>query len=217
MRKIKVFISYSHIDGRIGGNIKTIFCDYFGFESFLAHDDLSVSDNFPQEVLRYLKESDYVVPLISKNYKVSDFANQEIGLALAYDKKIIPISIDGTNPSGFLSPIHAYKCKSVNDDNLIEAVTSIFYLAFTHPHYAQYRNLSIESIVNAFCSSTCFKITSMTIDICKEISKTVRLNEAQLFRMTKAIRENDQIYLADLIMPKIKAFFKDVYKITIDS
>jgi len=217
MKKIKVFISYSHLDGAIAGKIKTIFAKYFGFESFLAHDDLSVSDNFPKEVLRYLRKSDYVVPLISKNFKMSDFANQEIGLALAYGKKIIPISIDDMNPSGFISPIHAYKCKNIDEDELIKAITSIYYLAFTHPHYRQYRDRSIESIVDAFCLSTHFKITSLTIDVCKEISKIIKLNSNQLSKMVKAIKENYEIYGADLVMPKIKDFLKNTYKITIDN
>lgn len=84
---------------------------YLGFKTFLAHDDLSISDDWPPKILEKLKETDFVIPLLSNNFLCSGFANQEVGIALAKNKKIIPVSIDGRDPTGFIYHIHAHKCR----------------------------------------------------------------------------------------------------------
>src|SRR3989338_391432 len=206
MKKIQVFICYSSRDDRIGGSIKAVFDNYFGFNSFLAHDNLKISDDWPREVWRNLIRAEYVVPIISSHFEHSAFANQEIGLSLAWGKNIVPISIDGTNPHGFIKFKQAYKCHGDSEHELIRAVTEVYSLAFHHPKYRQYRNRSVEALVDSFCSSNHFLITSVTVDVMTEVRKAVPFTQSQIDNMKQAIKVNPQIYNADFVMPKVATF-----------
>ncbi len=216
MKSVQAFISYSHHDNTIAGEISAVFRAYFGFDTFLAHDDLSISDDFPKEVKKHLGTADYVVPLISSNFLCSAFANQEIGLALSWGKKILPISIDGTNPPGFIKDSQARKFHDLSEDSLIRVVSEIFFLSFHHPKYKEYKSKCVEGLVKAFCQSKHFKITSVTVDVMIEVKKGASFSNEQIELMKKAIKNNSQIYSADLVMPKVRTFMKNCCGVTID-
>jgi hypothetical protein len=217
MKPVKVFISYSHLDNTVAGEISTIFHAYFGFDTFLAHDDLRISEVFPKEVKKHLAIADYVVPLISPNFLCSAFANQEIGLALSWGKKILPISVDGTTPPGFIKDSQARKCHDLSEGSLIRVVTEIYFLSFQHPKYKEYKEKCVGGLVNAFCQSKHFKITSVTVDVMTEVKKSASFSKEQIELMKKAIKDNFQIYGADLVMPKVRIFMKNCCDVAIDS
>jgi len=121
---MKAFISYSTKDKQFGGAVKSVF-DEMGIESFLAHDDLNVSEEWKTRILSELKSCNIFVPLLSKAFKESDWCSQEIGLIV--NKRgvlVIPLSIDGTNPFGFISHIQGHRVRddSVGKDILFTAV-----------------------------------------------------------------------------------------------
>lgn len=217
MKPIYVFISYSHHDKVAVGQITKVFEDYFGFDTFLAHDDLSISDDFPKEVKKRLSMADYVVPVISTNFLCSGFANQEIGLALSWGKRILPISLDGIKPTGFIKDFQARKCHDLTDASFIRVATEIFSLCFDHPRYKEYKARCVEGLVMSFCQSKHFKITSVTIDIMTEVNKNVSFTNEQIEMMGKAIKSNFEIHGADLVMPKVRTFMKNCCGINIDS
>lgn len=216
MSRIKVFISYSSKDKHFASNIVDCFERCVGFEMFLAHDDLFISDNFPKEIVRHIIEADFIVPLVSKNFLTSTYANQEIGIAFDRKKKIIPISVDGTDPKGFIQDLHAFKCSNWYSSNYIDVVTQVFFLSFKHPKFLQFREKATESIIYAFCKTNHFKITSITLSILIKLDQIIKLGDEQVGKIVAAATKNPQIYSAELIFPKLVEFLRNSYGINID-
>ncbi len=107
--KTTAFISYSHKDRKYGAEAKSVLADV-GIESFLAHDDLHVSDEWRVRIIEELSRCDIFVPLLSANFLESKWAPQEVGFIISRpDVAIAPISLDGTTPFGFISHVQSRK------------------------------------------------------------------------------------------------------------
>lgn len=104
---MKIFISYVTTESKLAGKIKETLDDY-GFDTFLAHEDIQPTEVWMDTIYTYLQETDIVLPLLTKGISSSVWCNQEIGIGLAMEKLIIPIKID-QNPEGFLSKYQALK------------------------------------------------------------------------------------------------------------
>ena len=79
-----------------------------GNRSFMAHDDLVVSEEWKARILEELKTADILICLLSKHFKTSDWCPQELGFIIARPEVIIiPISIDGTTCFGFINHIQS--------------------------------------------------------------------------------------------------------------
>lgn len=103
----RAFISYSHQDRKFGAQAKAVFAE-IGIDAFLAHDDLEVSDEWRERIIKELKVCDIFVPLLSANFLASKWAPQEIGFIISRPKvAIAPVSLDGTIPFGFISHVQS--------------------------------------------------------------------------------------------------------------
>lgn len=106
---MKIFISYLAVDGSFAASVKEEL-DGNGFETFLAHEDIQPTKIWMDNIFNCLKDTDIVLVLLTKSFSESIWCNQEIGIALALDKLIIPVKID-QDPEGFLSKYQALKCR----------------------------------------------------------------------------------------------------------
>lgn len=113
-KKPKAFISYSSKDKLIGTKVKDMLGD-FGIEGFLAHNDINVSEEWKQRIREELSISDIFIPLLSKNFKDSDWAPQETGIAYFRDILIIPLRLDKTIPFGFINHLQG---KPISEDDI---------------------------------------------------------------------------------------------------
>jgi len=68
---IPAFLSYSHQDRRLAGAIKIVL-DYYGFDTFLAHEDLQPSVEWQQVIVRQLKGCAVFLPLLTESFAKSD-------------------------------------------------------------------------------------------------------------------------------------------------
>ncbi len=117
----KAFISYSTVDKKYGAAIKTAL-DEIGIKSFLAHDDLKVSEVWQKRIISELKECRIFVPLLSEAFKASEWCGQELGFIMKRRQStvlIIPLSIDKTNPYGFISHLQRQRIPSSGIDSQI--------------------------------------------------------------------------------------------------
>jgi hypothetical protein len=128
--QVSAFISYSTKEKQYGAQVKRILVEY-GIESFLAHEDLKVSEEWKERILEELLHCDIFIPLLSKAFRESDWAPQEIGvIAGRQDVAVIPLSIDGTMPFGFILHLQG---KRISPDGVSEELL-IPPLAKKHPH-----------------------------------------------------------------------------------
>ena len=104
---MQAFISYSHQDRARGADIKKVL-DHFGIPAFLAHDDIEVSREWRDEILRRLLECDICIALLSEAFRSSDWAPQEIGIVASRPEVlVVPLSIDSTVSFGFISHLQS--------------------------------------------------------------------------------------------------------------
>ncbi len=129
MNKLTAFISHSHRDLSAAKCVKDAL-DELGVPSFLAHDTIEVGAQWREQILQALKSSDIFVALLSKDFKDSEWCDQEAGIAVARceDVLIVPFSLDKiTNPSyGFLNQFQIKPLLQNPLDALLEVIVSRF-------------------------------------------------------------------------------------------
>jgi hypothetical protein len=115
------FVSYSTKEKVYGMQVKQHLEEY-GIECFLAHEDIEISEEWKERILKELLRCDIFVPLISKSFRESEWAPQEVGVVIGRkDVTIVPISIDDTNPFGFISHLQGKRIsdKGISEDLII--------------------------------------------------------------------------------------------------
>jgi hypothetical protein len=112
---IPAFLSYSHKDRQLAGGIK-IDLDYYGFDTFLAHEDLQPSTEWQQVILLKLRECCVFLPLLTESFAKSDWTDQEIGIAVALRKIIVPMKLT-LDPYGFIGRYQAQSFAGAADDD----------------------------------------------------------------------------------------------------
>ena len=86
---IRVFLSYSSHDKELAGQVKKEL-ESRGLEAFLAHEDIEPTQEWEGVILENLKACDVFIPLLSENFKESEWTDQETGVAVSEEKLIIP-------------------------------------------------------------------------------------------------------------------------------
>lgn len=103
------FISYQTIDKVAAGGLKKEL-SRIGITSFLAHEDIEVSEEWRTKILAELGIAELFICLLSENYLKSFWCIQESGIAsFREDLLVVPLSLDGTIPMGFLGYMQSAK------------------------------------------------------------------------------------------------------------
>lgn len=120
----RAFISYSVQQKQEGAKVKSCLAD-LGYESFLAHDDLRVSEEWRQRILEELRVVDVFVALLSAEFKRSDWCGQELGFIVSRsDVLIVPLALDRTIPYGFIAQLND---RSVDDGNVAAVLADVMF------------------------------------------------------------------------------------------
>lgn len=105
----RAFISYSTKDMLAAAAVK-VALGTVGINCFMAHDDIQVSEEWRERILEELKQCELFIPLLSKDFTASEWAPQEIGaIAMRDGVAIVPLSLDGTIPFGFIAKYQGAK------------------------------------------------------------------------------------------------------------
>lgn len=108
------FLSYQTDNKEVAGRIRSLL-ESIGVNSFLAHEDIQVSDEWRAEILKEIAKVDVFIAVLSSKFYASSWCVQETGIA-AYreDVTIIPLSVDGAIPQGFIAHIQSIKIDPKN-------------------------------------------------------------------------------------------------------
>lgn len=112
--KIKVIICCSTKDENTGSRIKEMLSTV-QIESFVAHDGPDMPEKDIKRIIGGLDKVDVFIPILSDNFRNSDYCSQELGVAYFKNLLIISLSIDGTVPYGFIS---GFRSPPVSEDNI---------------------------------------------------------------------------------------------------
>lgn len=104
---ITAFLSYSTVDRHAAAVLKQ-HLERAQVRVFMAHEDIQVSEEWRQRLLKELRSSDMFICLLSQNYLNSAWCMQESGVA-AFRRGlvVVPLRLDQTLPPGFLSNFQA--------------------------------------------------------------------------------------------------------------
>jgi len=121
---MKAFISYSSIQIELAQEIKE-FIKAIEIDSFIASDDLRTSSDWKKKIVNELGACDLFIPILTYEFKKSDWCSQELGIAYIQRKKIIPISVDDCKPYGFINNLQSrsikeYEIKLIISEGLLE-------------------------------------------------------------------------------------------------
>lgn len=121
---MKVFISYSHLDKELAGSVKKELESCGGFKVFLAHEDIQPSNEWIDEILKQLKECHIFIPILTDNFSKSDWTDQEVGIAIAGNKTIIPFKFS-IDPHGFMSRYQGLRIPDCTESHIMNACNQV--------------------------------------------------------------------------------------------
>jgi TIR domain len=105
---MRAFLSYQTADKLVAARIAELL-NKLGCTSFMAHENIQVSQEWRLSILQELTIADLFIPILSKNYYESIWCKQESGIAAYRSITIIPLSTDGSIPEGFIGHIQSTK------------------------------------------------------------------------------------------------------------
>ena len=113
--EFKVFISYSSNDLRHIDELKSRL-NGTGVSVFVAEHSVTPSENLKEEITKAIDSCDLFVLCWSANARESQWVSQEIGIAKAKGKKILPIILDDTQAlPGFVQDLKYLRIVSNED------------------------------------------------------------------------------------------------------
>lgn len=180
------FISYSHKDRRLAGLIKSGL-EAFGFNTFLAHEDLTPSAEWQETILRKLKACHVFLPLITDHFHDSSWTDQEVGAAVILRKCIVPLKV-GNNPYGFMGKFQAQKVSSRSETAIENYCWSIIRSLADHRRLA---NDIKQVVIERFVDSGSFRESAR---VAGYLSKLGEFTEEQLEAIIAGAAKNSQIY-----------------------
>ena len=110
--KLVLFFSHSYKDVELVTSVKNILEKTDWIECFVAHKDIELSKKWEQEIKKYLSGCHCFVAFISKDFKSSDYCDQEVGFAIQRDIPICSFTLDNTSIYGFIKHFQAKPCKN---------------------------------------------------------------------------------------------------------
>lgn len=212
-KTLRIFISYSHKDKKIAGAIKEAF-NYYGMEAFLAHEDIKVGQEWIDVILTNLKQFDVFVAVLSKNFFESEWTNQEVGFAICKGTIVVPISIDGTIPSGFLRIFQAltkfeYKeyQKSYFDKEIIldckESIFDVIKIISANPDFRE--NIK-DSLIRGLTNLWSYRTAEKHLALLNELQP---FSSEQINEIINQSLNNRQIYEASQCKTILKQMLEE--------
>lgn len=182
---IRVFISHSTAQVDDATKFRTAL-RRLGCDAFVAHKDIDPGTQWIGEIQDALASCDALVALVSKEFKTSDWCEQEVGWALGRDVPVVPVRIDIT-PYGLLGTIQACKWPKTPTPaaDLASEVMSIL-LKDTRTAAKTVESMVI-GIENAESFAQANAIARALVDL------NVSLTRAQLRRLKAAQKANGQV------------------------
>jgi len=183
---MRVFISYSTNDNRWAGAVKKEL-SAFGFEAFLAHEDLQISEVWKERILDELRKCSIFVPILSKSFRESDYAPQEVGvIAVRPDVHVMPVSIDETVAYGFISQFQSHRLRDY------DSIRTVVIASLAKGFPAEVIPEMIKKVVNAFSFRSAEAVMAPLVPLFDLIA------DRQLEVLVDGAINNEQVWSASL-------------------
>ncbi len=91
-----IFISYSRHDTDVVNELVALL-EQEGYSVWIDRDGIESGEDFKRVILKAIKESKVILFFSSEHSNVSDWTAKEIGVAVKYNKYIVPVKLDDSN------------------------------------------------------------------------------------------------------------------------
>lgn len=187
--KVKVFLSYSVVDKNIAEKLAQQLQYYPFIDIFMAPNDIRPGTLWVDELKFNLKNSDVLLALLTNNYHGSDWTEQEIGLAWAFEKRILALSLDGNMGNGYI--------KSFQIKNFPTDFNSLYLSKLAIDLYPTIDNKEefVEAILKfGLLASTSFYQSNAIASLIQRLVDHLKPEQATFLK--KAYIQNDQVTYA---------------------
>ena len=155
--KKKIFISHSTKDKEIVNqftqDILIAGCHFNHSEVFctLDHSTIHTGEDFRNEIVRGMKECDFILLMFSKNYKTSDICLNEMGAAWALENKtVLPFVLPDCSFEEMGFPYQVKQCAKITDkiklDELYKDICETYNIQQDWPHFNQCKENFVKKI-----------------------------------------------------------------------
>ncbi|WP_177172087.1 toll/interleukin-1 receptor domain-containing protein [Prevotella sp. khp7] len=148
----RLFISHLSEHKESASNLKECLQN-FGIDGFVAHEDITPSKEWEQEIEAALFSLDALCAIVAPAFKNSNWCDQEVGIALGRKKMVFPIK-KGRNPYGFFGKYQALPNQRNANDMAQELTKAICVNEFTRDEY--FTKL-VNLVLNASSETTALK------------------------------------------------------------
>ncbi len=180
---MNTFISYASDIKRTAGRIKG-YLDQYGFNCFLAHEDIPPQTKWPKEIVKALEQCDLFLPLLTSGFIESFFCQQETGFAYCRDVEILPVMIS-KEPIGMIADLQAVKF------NKEEFESSCWKIVVHVGKKNTFSGPVLDALIEWFGKSNTYKDGT---ESAKKILNEFDFSERQIKDIRNHIKNNSQIH-----------------------
>jgi hypothetical protein len=196
MDVLKAFLSYSTRDKRLAGKIKERLSSW-GVDVFMAHEDLVPSSEWQDEIVKNLSSCDVFIPILTGSYRLSDWTDQESGMAISRSRVVVPLNIT-RNPHGFLGKYQACKINTSQLDQSCED------LVLALKNRRELRLRVQNSFIHSFVNSQGYLEANTRSEL---LDRFGPYDESQINEIIRGSLSNDQVYGPTATRRRLRRFF----------
>lgn len=202
------FISYSHIDKGTATWVKSML-NSLGIDAFLAHEDIEPASEWQEEIMNQLRICDIFIPILTPDFYLSSWTDQETGFAVCREILIIPLSAREI-PHGFINKYQAYPLDLKDSTGFRNKMVEILY------KNSDTREEFIDLLIGLFGNSHSFDQAGSNIGWLLKCKK--HLTKKQKNKIIKLAASNQQIHYSGRARRSLRVFldeFGDELKVSL--
>lgn len=204
----KTFISYAYTENnKISVDELARSLGAFGLDVFVAPDGIGGGERWAKTIIKEIRESDLFLALITKEYHEHEFTEQELGMAIYADKRIICLT-DGGKPGGFVKD-RQYKQFGYETDRIAEKIVEDAIELFGK------QEDRIDFVIECLKDSRHYRNSNFLTNLLTNQLKNTSLTGVQTTSLANAFLENRQVYEAKLANHIARILYK--YKNQLES
>ncbi|HLN32369.1 MAG TPA: toll/interleukin-1 receptor domain-containing protein [Gemmataceae bacterium] len=202
--RFRLFLSHVSKHKVAVSNLKDALWIY-GVDAFVAHEDIEPSLEWQREIELGLRSMHALAALITPDFHVSNWTDQELGWALGRGVLVVPLRL-GADPYGLVGKIQGVRGTFEQPDALAASVASTL-LANPQTHGEMRR-----ALINAFRESSSSEIAKLLCRLLVGVTDVTDEEKAVLWeacaentQVAKAVGVADAIYTAFGAPPRLKS------------
>jgi hypothetical protein len=178
----RLFITHPSKVKQFAHDLKAALAGY-QIAAFVAHDDIEPTREWQAEIESALRTMDALTALITEDFVVSKWCDQEVGIAIGRGKLVVPVRA-GADPHGFLGKYQGLNAQTLNSSDIAR---KIFEIIVKHdlstPRMA-------DALIERLSGSGSYVNAKRTMDLLEALP---RLNSTQVSRLIATVEENSQV------------------------